>query len=169
MNDIEWQPAMWSARLLGTRIKVTDGTNEIVGELTSIASGNHQIVTNYAGTVSLGRPGHWSVFTEVPPVVLPTDDDLYRALDGSLWHLADGKWWGFGADEPYALWEAELLIVLPLTRLRPESEVAAEVLAAVSTALNLRMVPEQGTGRVVLSVGNFTDDLKKMRTKWAKK
>jgi hypothetical protein len=186
---IEWEPAMWSSKLLGTRVKVTNESSEIVGVLGSIAAGDHKISTDNGGVVSLAWPGQWGIYAEkVPPVVLPDVEGtiirwnandthgertaVRRPHNNPGWHHHGPSNRNGNVRSGHEYTSAEILREIgsaKFTVLRPEAEVAAEVLAAVSTALNLRMVPEQGSGRVVLSVGNFTDDLKKMRTKWAKK
>lgn len=116
----------------------------------------------------------------VPPMDLPTAMHSIIQFPGHLpiMLFEDGLWYYVG----YAgLFEhGEVMSMSPervsfkyaakkFTRLRPAAEVAAEVLEEVSAAKNLRMVPEQGTGRVVLSVGNFNDDLRKIAAKWATK
>ncbi|TFD61101.1 hypothetical protein E3T43_01120 [Cryobacterium sp. Hh7] len=116
MNDIEWTPAYWSNDLLGTRVKLTNGSNEIVGVLRTLNSGDHQVLVETGGIVSLGRPGAWHVFTEtVPAVVLPTIPGWYFDKDGDPWQFEAG-------DDPLkGKWA-------PYTRIRTEAEVAVEVL-----------------------------------------
>ena len=110
---------------------------------------------------------HYLLHRPVPPVVLPTEPGVYSSINGGGgWQLLKRDGW-FNNGQERAL--DVVRNYAPFTRLRPESEVAAEVLAEVGKAMNLRMVPEQGTGRVVLSLRNFRDDLMKMSDKWATK
>ncbi|WP_104128034.1 hypothetical protein [Cryobacterium sp. Y57] len=113
---IEWTPALWSDKLRGTRIKVTRGGNEIVGIYETARPGVYQLLTDDGGRVTLGLPGLWSIFTEkVPPVVLPTIPGWYFDKDGDPCNVVEGE----TLRAEYA----------PYTRLRPEAEVAAEVMA----------------------------------------
>ena len=115
---IEWEPAYWSNDLLGTRVKLTNGSNEIIGVLRTLNSGDHQVLVETGGIVSLGRPGAWHVFTEkVPDVVLPTGPGYFFDCDGDPIRVIEGK----TATAKFA----------PYTRLRPEAEVAADVLKDV--------------------------------------
>ena len=110
---------------------------------------------------------HFLLQRPVPPVVLPDVPGVYSSINGGgVWQLLKRDGW-FNNGQQRSL--DVVRNYAPFTRLRPESEVAAEVLAEVGKAMNLRMVPEQGTGRVVLSLRNFRDDLMKMSDKWATK
>jgi len=77
------------------------------------------------------------------PVVLPTEPGVYAGRTGSIWVLkSTGEWLDFslwsGAQSPLGP-----ILYLPLTRLRTEAEVAAEVLKRVQVKDNA--VPYQGT------------------------
>jgi len=69
------------------------------------------------------------------PVVLPTEPGVYAGRTGSIWVLkSTGEWLDFslwsGAQSPLGP-----ILYLPLTRLRTEAEVAAEVLAVVDAGI----------------------------------
>ena len=72
-------------------------------------------------------------------VVLPTEPGLYRGADYKIWRLSKiGNWnLAIPGEQPLAIWEAELLIVLPLTPLAPVSETAKKVLDRVRIILHL--------------------------------
>ena len=115
---------------------------------------------------------HYLLKRPVPPVVLPTAIGYHADKEGSVWYRQstganNGHHWQDSDGERHNDEVARRFA--PFKRLRDEAEVAAEVLAEVGKAMNLRMVPEQGTGRVVLSLRNFRDDLMKMSDKWATK
>ena len=134
MTTTEWELATWSNNLLDTRVKLTKGSNEIIGVLRSLDAGDHRIMVDGGGIVSLGRPGAWSVSTEKVAVVVPTVPGWYVGLDrmtdrplpvfvtggGVITHPVNGTM--LGGPERFA----------PFTRLRPEAEVVAEVLAKMA-------------------------------------
>ena len=142
----EWTPVYWSNRLLGSRVKLTKGSNEIIGVLRSLDSGDHQILVDGGGIVSLGRPGAWGISTvKVPDVVLPQtvgtvlmwnpgDSKGERAAVrvSNIWHyqgpsLRAGTYWEYT--------DAELLAEIRGNRfkvLRPEAELVAEVLGRIA-------------------------------------
>lgn len=136
---IEWEPAMWSDSLLGTRVKVQGHGVEVVGVLISMKPGAHVLQTDWNGTVEIERPGTWSVFTEkVPAVVLPTEAGIYTGKKGGVWQLLkhDG-WFNNGSGRSLDV----VRKYAPLTRLRPAAEVASEVLAEVHGLLGYDVDP----------------------------
>jgi hypothetical protein len=140
MTTTEWELATWSNNLLDTRVKLTKGSNEIIGVLRSLDAGDHQIMVDGGGIVSLGRPGAWSVSTvKVPPVVLPSG--VYRNsyngftyfIDsfGAIYCLENMKVDGAGG--PYSQNDYD---TAEFTRLRDEAELVSEVMGKLTDLYN---------------------------------
>jgi len=124
----------WATIATGQKVRATRDGERVEFTVARIDTFDRvTYINNDMAGIQLNSEDHpaWTFEAEKVRVVLPTGDDIFKDAHGAFWELSGGKWRSAGNDEAYALWEAELLISLPLTRLRPEAEVAAEVIAEV--------------------------------------
>jgi len=133
----------------GERVEFTVARKDTFGRVTYINNDMAGIQIN-----SKDHPA-WTIFAERPPVVLPTEPGFYMTAyePPDVFQLVDTGAWFEGQDP---ITNAKVLHDggETLTRLRPEAEVAAEVIAEVDD-----LIP-----------GLFTPtELVEIAAKWAKK